>query len=166
MAVGGHREPMSLEAVLDKVYQPEPEQEESSESEPEPESESDPAPEPVPEFGSKPELKPDFESASNSDLGSEPEPEQEFESEKQDSEPEKQDDGGPKPEPESESLISNQIDHLGDHLSARPDLGELTIEKLKALEALVVTNVEKIVSSISVSVSGRAAGRERAQAPH
>lgn len=164
LAVGGYREPMSLEAVLDKVYQPEPEPEESSESEPEPEPESDPAPEPVPEFGSKPELKPDLESDSNPELGSEPEPEQEFESEKQDSEPEKQDDGGPKPDPESESLISNQIDTLGDDLSVRPDLGELTIEKLKALEALVVNNVEKIVSSISVSVSGRAAGRERSQA--
>ena len=61
-------------------------------------------------------------------------------------------------------LISNQIDTLGDDLSVRPDLGELTIEKLKALEALVVNNVEKIVSSISVSVSGRAAGRERSKA--
>ena len=85
LAVGGYREPMSLEAVLDKVYQPEPEPEESLESEPEPEPESDPAPEPVPEFGSKPELKPDLESDSNPELGSEPEPEQEFESEKQDS---------------------------------------------------------------------------------
>lgn len=166
LAVGGQREPMSLEAVLDKVFQPEPELEEVSEPEPEPEL--DPTPEPVPEFGLKPELKPELESDPNpepaSELVSEPQPEQELEADKLNSEPEKEDDAGPKPEPESESLISNQIDTIGDHLLVRPDLGELTIEKLKALEALVVSNVENIVSSISVSVSGRAAGRVMGQA--